>query len=190
MAFGCQQEFDIEPVGIITTDTQYVENNDFTRVKLFGEITLEIDNSLENAIEVVTDEAFQKFVLVNLRSNTLEIKRSIAASTQSPIDVKVRMATNQVYRFIAWNDSHITLDASLVSELIEVELQKNSSISGEIECDTLTALIHDNSQITLSGKADIINMNLNESSEANCPNLYVVSSNIECDTTSNYIFME
>ncbi len=187
---SCQPMYDITPSGNMTIEMREVDNYEFTRIKLFGEIDLDLDNSSEHIIEVETDEEFQKYLLVDLRGHTLEIKRSIAASLQKPTSVKVRVSANNVSRLIAWRESNVNIVNTLVADSIELELQKSSSIRGSVDCKKMTALVHDSSKISLEGRANIVNLKINEDSEAACQRLLIHTLEIESDGTSIYDFAE
>lgn len=188
MLVSCRQEFDVDISGEITAVSRNIGNFDFTSIKLHDDIELYLEFSSDNSVVVETDVNYQKYVIVKVIGNVLHVKRSISANPSEPVYVKIYVYTDKINRITAWRESQVKLVSPMVKDTVNIEMQKNCRIEGEINCSLLKAFVHDNSVLELYGNAKKVDMVLNENSIADCSNLVLNELEVKCDSGSCYCF--
>lgn len=165
LMFGCQKKFDVYPKGqsisyIIPIEAAF----NFKKLQVNDHIMVKWIASNENKIQVITDEAYKDYVLINFQGNTIDIRRSNSAVTPQDVAVKVYIYSTSFELLQMYKSSSLELESVLKGDQLDIELQEHCSLKGKVNVNQLKARIAYSSYVELSGDAQKVELEVDNSS--------------------------
>lgn len=174
VVFSCGSAFSqwndnyIELSSNITTETKNITN--FQKLEVGEDFEVIIKFGAKESIEIEANENLHDFIVVEKRGNTLKIDTKPYSTWRKG---KRQGASERLVAFITAKelvairgeeDVTIELDDKLVTESLEIRLDEDSALSGELKVKNLSVDLNEDSTLDLEGSAQKMELVANEDS--------------------------
>lgn len=180
LLLSCNEQFTgIQGSGNITKEKRNIEAP-FTAIVSDSGVSVIVTQESTASIEVETDDNIQQYITTKIENGTLYIKVEGSINTQSPINVSVKMPS--ITRLEASSGSSIHSKNTLIGTSLSLNTSSGGEIEAVIEFEKVSCDASSGSQLTVSGKALLVETSSSSGSEINAEEL--VANEIVADASS------
>lgn len=180
LLLSCNEQFTgIQGSGNITKEKRNIEAP-FTAIVSDSGVSVIVAQESTESIEVETDDNIQQYITTKIENGTLYIKVEGSINTQSPINVSVKMPS--ITRLEASSGSSIHSKNTLIGTSLSLNTSSGGEIEAVIEFEKVSCDASSGSQLTVSGKALLVETSSSSGSEINAEEL--VANEIVADASS------
>ncbi|MEG2759254.1 MAG: head GIN domain-containing protein, partial [Rikenellaceae bacterium] len=170
----------VNPKGIVTTRT--IKVSDFNSIRTLNGVTVVLTEGEKGSVLVEADENYQTHIDVRVNGGELTVGLKPDFSYRNG-HIKVYVPAAGVNVFKASSSADIIAETPIVSPQITIDLSSSSKMIAVVESGKVIIKAGSSADLTLSGNADIVEIDASSSADVNCDKL--IAKRVFCDASSS-----